>query len=196
MASAAMIFDLDGTLWDSWGFYAEIISMAGGDRNRAINSLKEGVPIARLLREAGISGSSFRAMARQARGQLHLYAGVRDVLLVKKDSGVRMGIVTSLPRWIAAPMLEVTDLSPFFDTVVDWGRCRVPKPSADPILLALEDLGLSSDRTIWYVGDTIVDSRAARAAGLSFAWASYGYGAKVLVEADKILGSFAEVLEL
>ena len=196
MASAAMIFDLDGTLWDSWGFYAEIISMAGGDRSGTINFLKEGVPIAKLLREVGISGSSFRGMARQARGHLHLYAGVRDVLHVKKDSGIPMGIVTSLPRWIAAPMLEVTDLSPFFDTVVDWGRCRVPKPSAEPILLALEDLGLSSGPTIWYVGDSIVDSRAARAARLSFAWASYGYGAEVLVEVDKILASFREVLEL
>lgn len=196
MASAAIIFDLDGTLWDSWGFYAKSISMAGGSHSRAMACLKTGLPVARLLREQGISESSFRRVAVQAREALGLYAGVRDVLLLKKENGVPMGIVTSLPGWIAVPMLEVTDLSQFFDTVVDWGRCRIPKPSAKPILLALEDLGVSSSPSIWYVGDSVVDSKAARAAGLSFAWASYGYGNETLVEADKTLTSFREVLAL
>ena len=196
MAPAALVFDLDGTLWDSRIFYAKAISLVSGDFNGAMECLTRGVPVARLLREEGIAAPGFRKFVAQAKDELCLYASVQDVLSAQKDKSVPMGIVTSLPGWIAIPMLESSNLSQFFATVVGWNRCRIAKPSPKPILLALDDMQVSPSKNVWYVGDSVVDSQAARAASISFAWASYGYSHNTYIEADLTLKSFDEVLAL
>ena len=196
MASTALILDLDGTVWNSRGFYAEIISLAGGDFDRAMQQLAGGMPAARILRATGVSPAEFPAAVESNRDSLELYPEVRAVLERTHTNGIPLGVVTSLPGWIARPMLNVTGLSQFFGTIVDWNRCRAAKPSPRPLLLALEDLNINPSRTIWYVGDTVVDSQAAKAAGMSFAWAAYGYGPATLAGADRILDSFSGVLEL
>jgi phosphoglycolate phosphatase-like HAD superfamily hydrolase len=196
MASTALLFDLDGTLWDSRGFYAKAISLAGGDFNASMLYLMDGIPVARLLREAGISRLGFFGFVAKAKVDIRLYPNVLSVLHKKNAKGVPMGIVTNLPGWIAEPMLDITGLSQFFSTVVDWGRCRTAKPYPKPLLIALEDLNVVPSRNVWYVGDSVADGQAASAANISFAWASYGYGPKTFDGTDKVLKSFSEILEL
>ncbi|HUW44709.1 MAG TPA: HAD-IA family hydrolase [Dehalococcoidia bacterium] len=197
MAPAVLVFDLDGTLWDSRIFYAKAISLVGGgELSRSMQCLMDGVPVARLLREARISPPMFVRLVGQATNDLRLYPGVQNILHLEKARNIPMGVVTNLPRWIAKPMLDATSLSEFFGTVVDWGRCRVSKPSPRPLLQALEDLNISPSRSVWYVGDSVADGKTARAAEVSFAWASYGYGPDTLAEADGILKSFSDVLAL
>jgi len=196
MASTALIFDLDGTLWDSRGFYAKAISLGGGELSGAMQCLMEGMPVARLLREAGILPPIFAKFVGQSTDDLLLYPGVQNTLHRGKAKNTPMGVVTNLPEWIAKPMLDATSLSGFFGTVVTWGRCRVSKPSPRPLFQALEDLNVSPSQSVWYVGDLAADSQTARAARVSFAWASYGYSPDALVEADRILKSFSDVLAL
>lgn len=54
MAADAVLVDLDGTVWDSWPWYARCI---GGDRPsgvaRAEAALRSGRSVATLLRRAG-----------------------------------------------------------------------------------------------------------------------------------------------
>ncbi len=52
-----------------------------------------------------------------------------------------------------------------FGTLVGAGDASADKPSAAPLLLALERLGLHASPDVWYVGDTALDMQAARAAG-------------------------------
>ncbi len=52
-----------------------------------------------------------------------------------------------------------------FGTLVGAGDATAAKPSAAPLLLALERLGLRASPDVWYVGDTALDMQAARAAG-------------------------------
>lgn len=196
MASTALIFDLDGTIWDSRRFYAKAISIAGGDFHRSMRGLTDGLPAAQLLREAGISPPKFTKLVTSNKDDLPLYPGVRNVLSQLKVSGVPLGIVTSLPGWIASPMLGVTGLCQIFCTVVDWGRCRSPKPSPKPLLLALEDLNVIPSNNTWYIGDSISDGQAAKAAQVSFAWASYGYGPEKFDNVDRVLCSFSDILLL
>lgn len=73
-------------------------------------------------------------------------------------------------------MLGFLGLSPYFGAVVDYGATSRHKPQPDPILRALELLGVEPSAAVWYVGDDEADYRAATAAGASFAWASWGYG--------------------
>ncbi len=52
-----------------------------------------------------------------------------------------------------------------FATLVGAGDASADKPAAAPLLLALERMGLPPGPGVWYVGDTVLDMQAARAAG-------------------------------
>jgi phosphoglycolate phosphatase-like HAD superfamily hydrolase len=60
----------------------------------------------------------------------------------------------------------------------------------------VDELGVDPSPEVWYVGDTTNDGAAARAAGLSFAWASYGYGSGEPADADAVIRVFPEVVGL
>ena len=54
-----------------------------------------------------------------------------------------------------------------FGAVVGAGDAAADKPDPAPILLALDRLGQSAGRSVWYLGDTALDMAAARAAGVT-----------------------------
>jgi phosphoglycolate phosphatase len=54
---------------------------------------------------------------------------------------------------------------PLFQAVVGAGDAIADKPSAAPLLLALEPMGMMAGPSVWYLGDTALDMCAARAAG-------------------------------
>ena len=64
---------------------------------------------------------------------------------------------------------EVTHLGwdAHFGAVVGAGDAAADKPDPAPIFLALERLGRAADRSVWYLGDTALDMRAAHAAGVT-----------------------------
>jgi phosphoglycolate phosphatase len=57
--------------------------------------------------------------------------------------------------------------SPLFGAVIGAGDAAADKPSAAPILLALSQLNAKATSSVWYLGDTANDMRAARAAGVT-----------------------------
>jgi HAD superfamily hydrolase (TIGR01548 family) len=80
--------------------------------------------------------------------------------------GYKLGIVTSRPREEAVYALK--GLMPEFFTdssVVAAEDCESEKPNPEPLLLAKERIGC---RSAFYVGDTVNDALAARAAGMQF----------------------------
>ncbi len=54
-----------------------------------------------------------------------------------------------------------------FGAVVGAGDAAADKPDPAPIVMALERLGRSAERSVWYLGDTALDMQAARAAGVT-----------------------------
>ncbi len=91
---------------------------------------------------------------------------------------VRMGIASGRPRYEAELALKRFRLRPYFDSVVTLDECteeenrifrstgkrrKCSKPSAYPILRAIEEIGVSNPRC-GYVGDVVDDMEAARAA--------------------------------
>jgi len=54
-----------------------------------------------------------------------------------------------------------------FGAVIGAGDASADKPDPAPILLALDRLGRAADRSVWYLGDTALDMRAAQAAGVT-----------------------------
>lgn len=54
-----------------------------------------------------------------------------------------------------------------FGAVVGAGDAPADKPDPAPIHLALRQLGHDASRSVWYLGDTALDMRTARAAGVT-----------------------------
>jgi phosphoglycolate phosphatase-like HAD superfamily hydrolase len=196
MAVRAFIFDLDGTLWDSFPWYASIISGTGRiEYDEALRDLSRGIPVARLLHSSGISSTNLRAVCASIAPQSHLYPGVKDTLNAFKTEKIPLEIVTTLPGWMASPILDGLRISEYITEVIDYGKTARHKPHPDPLLAVLTQLDLSPSTDIWYVGDTEGDCIAAKAAGLSFACALYGYGNK-FNGADVYLTKFSEIRDL
>lgn len=196
MAARALVLDLDGTLWDSYPWLARVV--ADGDEDAevaAAAALRDRVPAARVLRDAGVTASAFKSVCAGAR-DLEPYPGVRETLDELARRGIPLAVVTNLPAWIARPMLDCLGLRGFFGSVVDYGRTRQHKPNPAPITASLADISVEAADDVWYVGDTDSDAEAASRAGIAFAWASYGYGPTKPAGAASVLDAFAEVLDL
>jgi phosphoglycolate phosphatase-like HAD superfamily hydrolase len=147
-----------------------------------------------LLKDADIGKASFRRRCDDS-NKCKLYPGVLDALEELAGRGTRLGVVTNLPAWIASPMLDALEISPFLQSVVCYGNTRRHKPHPEPLEAALRDLDSKATEDAWYVGDTPSDAAASAAANLSFAWAAYGYG-KSPPPCDRVIQDFAEVVSL
>jgi N-acetyl-D-muramate 6-phosphate phosphatase len=196
VAAAAVIFDLDGTVWDSHPFYAAAI--AGGDlaaQGSVRAQLSSGKPAAKLLRQSGVSDRRFVGLCTADDG-LALYPGVSATIKKLRARQTPLGAVTNLPDWMVTPMLARHDLDAVLDSVVTFGRTTRRKPHPDPLLLCCRELGVDADESCWYVGDSPGDCAAAKAAGASFAWAAWGYGSDAPAGSDATVRRSSDVVKL
>jgi HAD superfamily hydrolase (TIGR01509 family) len=196
MAATAVILDLDGTVWDSLPFYAA--ALGGDDADAvaaALSELQGGSPAATLLKNAGYTTAGFRRCCESGTPP-DLYPGTADVLGQLHERGTPLGAVTNLPAWMAEPMLARHGLDELLASVVTAGRAKPGKPHPAPLLLCCEELDIDADPSCWYVGDSANDCQAALAAGMSFAWASWGYGASSPPGADVTLTNLADIASL
>jgi phosphoglycolate phosphatase len=69
-------------------------------------------------------------------------------------------------KYLRAEVLHL-GWSAHFGAVVGAGDAAADKPSPEPILLALREMGFSAGPEVWYLGDTALDMQAARAAGVT-----------------------------
>ena len=183
-----ILFDLDGTLWDS----AEGVADSW---NHALEGL--GRP-ERLTAEAvhGVMGMTMDAIARKIfpkereeegwrlmevcleeenawlreRGGT-LYEGLEETLGTLKDRGYFLAIVSNCQEGYIEAFLDYHRLGKYFMDTENFGRTRRGK--ADNIRLVVERNRL--EKTL-YLGDTRGDYDAAGAAGVAFIHAAYGFG--------------------
>ncbi|KUG27095.1 had-superfamily hydrolase, subfamily ia, variant 1 [hydrocarbon metagenome] len=99
---------------------------------------------------------------------VYLEPGLREFLVFLRHKNVRMGILTNRTTTMEL-LLETFDLSLFFSPVVTAGRISHPKPCPEGLHRILSAWELPKSQ-VAYIGDTALDERAARAAGVPF-WA-------------------------
>ena len=208
----AVIVDLDGTMVDTLGDFAEAL-------NRMLTEL--GLPpIAReaieprvgkgsehliqsVLAHVGAATAQYdRAFESYQRhygvinGQFStLYPGVVAGLEAFKSRGLPMVCLTNKPTALARHLLEAKGVDHFFGHVFGGDAFARKKPDPLPLLKACEALGTPTGRTLM-VGDSSNDAQAGRAAGCPGVLGAYGYnhGEPLrAVGADRFVDSLAEL---
>jgi HAD superfamily hydrolase (TIGR01509 family) len=214
----AVMFDLDGTLIDSVPIYYEIIDIVFAElgvpmvsRKALLEAMDDGeFDWARVLPENMKSRKV--ELAEKARGiideispamfhnQVKLIPGT-DVLFREIASmGGKIGLVTSTPaQRMAAKMIPFRDagLEKQLEVIVTADDVRYKKPAAEPLVQCSEKLGVPAEKCV-YVGDTRVDIRAGKAAGMGTVGVLTGFDGYDTLKnetPDAIIGSIAQLSE-
>lgn len=145
----------------------DIRSVSGCPFDRCVEKLLPGLcPVPEYLVQAVESGE--RVSVERLHGRL--YDGVSEGL-TRLSSVYPLFLVSNCPAWYLDEFLSFTGLGEHFTACDCHGRSGVGK--AEMLSGMLRRFGLKS---AVYVGDTQGDHDAAKAAGLEFAFANYGFG--------------------
>ncbi len=212
MPISLFIFDLDGTLVDTLADITESLNhalAAAGlsdlSKGRVKGLIGEGV--GRLIEKAA-AGQYPRAgqeMVREIREKFishyrrHLldhseaYPWVPEVL--KGLHGFKKAVISNKMYPLTKKILEGLDLAGHFDLVAGPEAASEQKPSAAPVLYALDKLKTPAGDAVM-VGDSRFDISAGRNAGVKCTVAvTYGYGKRGdLLKADYTIDSIDELV--
>jgi pyrophosphatase PpaX len=212
----AVLFDLDGTLIDTtnaivqslrhtvWYFTGEKRDLDGFRKYLGItldDAMRELVPSdPDAAREIYVEHN----LARHEE-LVKAFPGAESTLKTLRKSAVRTAIVTSKRRNSAAVGLRITGLEGLFDAEVYYDDTERHKPDPEPILRALDLLGITEGKVLM-VGDSIYDVRAAKNAQLVLdsieiksVGAAYGpSGREILLRElpDFLIADLAEILTI
>ncbi|MBS6734568.1 MAG: HAD family hydrolase [Clostridiales bacterium] len=184
----SIIFDVDGTLWDSTAVCAEAW-------NTVIRQEDPGLPLLTAETLRGLFGKPlpeiasivFSRESRQRQLELidaccqeehrallekgsPLYPGLEETLKALGKS-YRLFIVSNSQAGYIEVFLQASGLASLFEGHLCAGDTG--KPKGDNIRSVVERYQLDSPV---YVGDTLGDFQAARQAGTPFVYAAYGFG--------------------
>jgi phosphoglycolate phosphatase/pyrophosphatase PpaX len=171
----AILFDLDGTLLDSFSLHYsayEVMFARFGiamEKERFLSSYSP--DWYQTYRAFGLSEEHWQTandvwLAEAESHRAELFPGVSEVI-EKLSSEYRLGVVTSGSRSRVVRDMERLGLNKYFSTLVTGDDISEPKPAPEGLELALRNLHLSPKDAI-YVGDAHADFEMSRAAGVPF----------------------------
>jgi phosphoglycolate phosphatase len=96
-----------------------------------------------------------------------LFDDTHDALIHLKNEGYELGIVSNKYRYRIEEYLERNNYRDFFEVIVGMEDMAEPKPAPEGLLLAMERIGTTIDKTL-FIGDNPVDAETARRAGTDF----------------------------
>lgn len=103
------------------------------------------------------------------------YPGMTTLIAELSAAGVGLGVATSKRRHAAELTLTHVSLAGAIPVTVAMDDTDVHKPDPTPLLLALERIGGVATDAV-YIGDAVVDVRAAQAAGMASIAVTWGAG--------------------
>ena len=173
----AILFDFDGTIMDtnqviidSWNYTCE----KNMGRRLPLESVISpcGVPLEPAIREY-VETDDWQQALDDYRNYQHehvcivrMFEGTEELLNELKDRGYLLSIVTSR-SWDKAPLAlsGFEAAAKLFDLIISFENSKAHKHDPEPILKALEELGVGADEAV-YVGDSKLDLMCADNAGV------------------------------
>lgn len=195
----AAIFDLDGTLLntldDLWASVNEYLGRHGLPArsrmevrsflgNGARELIRRSLPVPVTDGELDKAVSEYkkiyeRNMSRSTRP----YDGIPQLLLALREAGIQTAVVSNKPDHATRSLVE--SLLPGLLTVAVGDRPDAPrKPDPGTVLGILDRLGVRPQDAL-YVGDSEVDVRTAKNAGMDSAAVAWGFRDRDLLESEK-----------
>jgi pyrophosphatase PpaX len=191
-----VLFDLDGTVIDSGAIILasmrhavkevlgaeppdeELMAAVGGPGLEAQMQALAPDRVAELV-------TVYRAHNEPLHEGLVCCTGIDDLLVLLKDEGRRLGIVTAKRRKTVELAFAQVPLAHLFETVVGGDETERHKPDPAPLLLALERMD-ADPADAAYVGDAPFDVKAAKTAGLFSIGVTWGgIHARELLESEQ-----------
>ncbi len=90
-----------------------------------------------------------------------------------KSEGINTGIVTTKYHFRIDETLNFHGISDLVDVIVGGEDVKMPKPSPEGLLLAIDSLNAELNEVL-YVGDSLIDAKTALAASVDFAAVTTG----------------------
>ncbi len=207
---AAILFDFDGTLIDSYPAIAASVNYVRqqhGEPPLSIAAVREHVGRGPdYLLAHTVPG--YRKDIDIARYREHhpsvmfegtsLLPGAAEALAGLHQAGKRLGLCSNKPRLFSGRLLTHLGVAQCFDIVLGPEDVAHPKPAPDMLRAALARLALPANRVL-YIGDMTVDIETARAAGLAVWVVPTGSDTRAALEAarpDRILDGLGDLLDL
>ncbi len=186
----AVFFDLDGTLLDTANDLAEACSFVLRQYHRPPVDSQEfrnwihGGAAMMICKSFQISVDNpdfpvikslfLQKYQEQLTKQTTLYAGIEQVLTFLEQQGISWGIVTNKNTQLTEPLMMHFGLNSRCCCIICGDTLPKAKPEPDPLLHACNLTRVDPKEAV-YIGDTLGDIEAAKAAGLRSIAVSYGY---------------------
>lgn len=203
----AILFDLDGTLWDAT---AGILKTWNGviashpETKRALLTMEElggylGLPMTEIANRMFPYNNTeekkclLEECCKQENEYLSKFGGIlypdlEKVLKVLKQDYL-LFVVSNCQQGYIESFLQAHKLAEYFDDIECWGNNLLPKGENNKLIIERNHV-----KQAVYVGDTAGDEESARVAGIPFVFAAYGFGQAV--QPDYSIKALAELPEL
>lgn len=175
-----ILFDLDGTLFDSIPTilksfretFTELNETYPGDENikakigsNLQNIMGDALPPAKL--ELGIETYRRIYLNKQDQGIVPIFPDAEEILEYLQSQNYTLGIVTTKMRKHTVELLEQKNIQSYFKVVIGAEDVERHKPLPDPLFKAVQVLDKKIEETI-YIGDALIDLQATQNAKMDF----------------------------
>ena len=211
MKRTCILFDLDGTLVDSYQALTSALNRTGEtllERDLTEEEVKTlvGEGVERLLTKAFPGAHISRDLMARFEveydkvccEQSRLLDDVETTIFALRDAGIRMGVCTNKPTVFSQQIIDHFGLSDCFGAVVGPDLAGARKPDPAHLFATLARIGGSREEAL-FVGDMPIDIEAARAAEIPVAVIATGSSTAEELssrEPDFLLQRFSDVLSI
>lgn len=205
----ALVFDMDGVIIDSEPIQCEIAvevlrSFGGEPREHEIHEfvgvtnqamwpiLKERHKLDATVEEMLERHQEYKKR-RFSQERIEPIDGIRDLIKKAVDSGLKIALATSSPKFLAEHILKSTGMLPWFDVLVTADDITRSKPDPEIYLKAAQLLGIDPGSCV-AIEDAELGMQSAKSAGMRvIAFLNPNSGKQDTSKADFVVSSIRDI---
>jgi phosphoglycolate phosphatase len=210
LEGATIVFDLDGTLVDTapdlTNALNDVLTRRGhpavsATTVRSSVGLGARIMIEEALRPLGATDDVDRMLAEflvhyeaNIASESRPFPGALTALQRLADAGATLAVCTNKREYLSRLLLQALDMEGYFSAVAGRDTFSVAKPDPGHLKGVIALAGGESSRAVM-IGDSDIDLRTAKAAGVPLVLVSFGYAVTPLdwLEAEAVIDHFDQL---